>query len=109
MEPKEYEEPIYTGVNVEAAAKEVANIDGRSDDRSSLGWEEIRNRFGYHKPTEENRHDHIALRRDYRSFAEMLDQVLPPGRAKACALTALEEASMWSHKAIAELAPVIDE
>lgn len=73
----------------------------------SLGTDEIESRFGYHRPTPENASMHIDLRLRFRRFAEDLDAMVPQGRAKALALTKLQEASMWSHFAIAELAPVV--
>lgn len=79
----------------------------------SLGPEEIESRFGFHKATIEGDNAtqpvHTELRKSYREFAEYLDQVLPSGRAKSVALTELETASMWSHKAVAEQAPLVDE
>ena len=78
-----------------------------------VGPEEIEHRFGFHKATIEGDNatlpKHRDLRLEFRKFAEMLDEVLPQGRAKSVAFTELENASMWSHKAIAETAPVIRE
>lgn len=80
---------------------------------STLGRDEIEHRFGYHKATIENPEAtlprHRTLRLKYREFAEFLDEILPPGRAKSVAFTELENASMWSHKAVAELAPALEE
>lgn len=78
-----------------------------------FGPDEIENRFGFHKATIEGDNATLPRHRDvrlaFRRFAEFLDEVLPPGRAKAVAFTELETASMWCHKAIAEDAPVIVE
>ena len=75
--------------------------------------DEIEKRFGHHKATIEGPGStapkHADLREHYTAFANMLADRLPEGRAKSLALTALEEASMWSHKAIAETAPVVTE
>lgn len=75
-----------------------------------LGLEEIRNRFGFHKGTVEGPNAtaprHADLRAQFVAFAAMLDEVLPDGRAKDLALTELENASMWGHKAVAEQAPL---
>lgn len=75
--------------------------------------EEIEHRFGFHKATIEGPSATLPKHRDvrilYREFAEKLDAILPDGRAKSVAFTNLEDASMWSHKAIAELAPAIEE
>ena len=79
----------------------------------SLGPEEIENRFGFHKATIEGQNATLPVHRDvrilFREFAEKLDELLVPGRAKSVAFTELENASMWSHKAIAENAPVVRE
>lgn len=78
-----------------------------------IGKEEIEHRFGFHKATVEGENATLPKHRDtrlkFREFAEWLDEVLPEGRAKAVAFTELENASMWSHKAIAETAPVVRE
>ncbi len=75
--------------------------------------EEIEHRFGFHKATIEGPEATLPRHRDvrilFREFAEKLDAYLPEGRAKSVAFTNLEDASMWSHKAIAELAPVVRE
>ena len=84
-----------------------------SPSRVSLGAEEIEHRFGFHKATIEGANATLPLHRDvrilFRRFAEELDALLVPGRAKSLAFTHLEDASMWSHKAIAETAPVVSE
>lgn len=81
--------------------------------QQSIGSEEIEHRFGFHKATVEGPDAtlprHVLVRKLYRAFAEQLDEILPAGRAKSVAFTELENASMWSHKAIAELAPAIEE
>lgn len=78
-----------------------------------IGREEIEHRFGFHKATVEGPEATLPKHRDvrlkFREFAEFLDEVLPKGRAKSVAFTELENASMWSHKAIAETAPVVRE
>ena len=82
-------------------------------DRTSVGATEIENRFGFHKATIEGDNATLPVHRDvrilFREFAEKLDALLVPGRAKSVAFTELENASMWSHKAIAEQAPVVPE
>lgn len=78
-----------------------------------LGPQEIEHRFGFHKATVEGDNatlpKHRDMRLNFRSFAELLDELLPDGREKSLAFTALQEASMWTHCAIAMQAPVIDE
>lgn len=79
----------------------------------SIGVVEIEHRFGFHKATVDGANATLPMHREvrlaFREFAEELDRVLPPGRAKSVAFTELENASMWAHKAIAETAPVIVE
>lgn len=79
----------------------------------SVGAAEIEERFGFHKATIEGENATLPLHHDvrlaFRDFAEFLDGVLPAGRAKSVAFTELENASMWSHKAIAGTAPVVTE
>lgn len=78
-----------------------------------LGDDEIENRFGFHKGTIEGPNAtaprHADLRESFKSFATMLDDHVPDGRAKSVMFTELENASMWAHKAIAETAPVVKE
>ena len=76
----------------------------------SLGPDEINHRFGFHKATIEGDNAtlpiHAQTRINFRIFAETMDKMLPPGRAKSVFFTELENASMWAHKAIAEQAPL---
>lgn len=78
-----------------------------------IGRDEIENRFGFHKATVEGNNAtlprHTLLRKLFKEFAGRLDEILEDGRAKSVAFTNLEDASMWSHKAIAEDAPLIPE
>jgi hypothetical protein len=78
-----------------------------------LGAEEIEHRFGFHKATIEGDNATLPKHRDtrieYRKFAEFLDNLLPDSREKYLAFNALQEASMWTHCAIAMEAPVIQE
>jgi hypothetical protein len=79
----------------------------------SIGAEEIDHRFGFHKATIEGENatlpQHREVRLRFREFAAFLDEVMVPGRAKSVAFTNLEDVSMWTHKAIAETAPVVQE
>jgi hypothetical protein len=78
-----------------------------------LGKDEINNRFGFHKATiegpEATQPKHAELREMFRNFADYLDETLGDSREKSLALTQLEMAAMWSHKAIAKNAPLISE
>ena len=78
---------------------------------------EINNRFGFHRATIEGpgatAPKHAELRQLFMAFVSRLDSMLPDvggeERLKKLALDRLEEASMWSHKAIAQEAPLLDE
>lgn len=78
-----------------------------------IGQHEIEHRFGFHKATVEGDNatlpKHRDLRLAYKEFASVLDETLPDGREKALVFTALQEASMWSHCAIAMGAPTVAE
>jgi hypothetical protein len=63
--------------------------------------EEIVRRFTYHRPEDQKVQDHNNIRLNFRTFAEGLNTVLPEGREKSLAFTALEESSFWAHAAIA--------
>jgi hypothetical protein len=43
-----------------------------------------------------------ALNEAYRKFAHMLDEVLPDGREKSCALTELQSSKFWANEANAK-------
>lgn len=81
--------------------------------QQSIGPVDIEHRFGFHKATIEGPNATLPKHRDtrllFREFAERLDEILPAGRAKSVAFTELENASMWAHKSIAELAPAVRE
>lgn len=78
-----------------------------------IGRDEIEHRFGFHRATVEGDNATLPRHRDtrtaFKQFAAMLDEVLPDSREKSLAFTALQEASMWSHCAIAMDAPLVEE
>lgn len=82
-------------------------------DNTSLGRDEIEQRFGFHKATVEGPEATVPVHRDMRRlFVELgvqLDALIPAGRNKSAAFTQLQTASMWMHWAVAEQAPVVDE
>lgn len=79
------------------------------EDRSSIGEEALRARFGYHKAIDLTAPMHQAVCQIFYDGALILDKMLPNGRAKFQAIVELELASMWANKAIAEMAPVVEE
>lgn len=80
---------------------------------NGLSSQEIESRFGFHKATIEGSGatapKHSTLRRLFVDFAEQLTLQVEYGREAALAMTALEEASMWAHKAIAKTDPIVQE
>jgi hypothetical protein len=64
--------------------------------------QELVRRHSYHPPLYESvarLHESIRLRT--LEIALYLNRVLPEGREKSCALTAVQEAMMWSNAAVA--------
>lgn len=76
----------------------------------ALTQHEIEERFGFHKATiegaEATKPKHAILRERFKEFAQLLDDICPDSRQLSIALTELESASMWAHKAIAQQAPL---
>ena len=72
-----------------------------------IGEYEINNRFGLHPGGPKSIPRHNQCRVEFIAMANFLDNLLPDGRAKSLAFTALQEASMWSNFAIAELVPFV--
>lgn len=72
----------------------------------TLGSDEIEDRFGYHRATTDTAQTHAQVRIGFQSHAIALDELLPDGREKALAMTALQEAMMWANAAIARQDPV---
>lgn len=69
--------------------------------------EEIDRRFGYHRATDETIEKHRHIRAMFIEVANSLNANLPEGREKSLALTALQEAAMWSNASVAcNLAPL---
>lgn len=82
-------------------------------DYTSFGKDEIEHRFGTHAAAIEGdgvtKQDHADLRALYKNFANHLDRILPVGREKSLAMTQLEDASMWAHKALARTNELVKE
>ncbi len=63
--------------------------------------EDLQNRFGYHKANEKTIPMHQSVRGMFLDIAETLNELLPEGREKSLAFTALQEAAMWSNASVA--------
>lgn len=83
---------------VTGAAREPG---GTGADPRDITQAEIERRFTYHRPEGQKINDHDDARLLFKEFAHRLREFLPPGREKSLVFTALEEASMWAHAAIA--------
>lgn len=67
----------------------------------TLGSDELERRLGYHRQGPATAPFFELNRALALSVAEVWDQVLPPGREAALALTALQDALMWANAAVA--------
>lgn len=65
---------------------------------------DIDNRFNHHPPTGKKIADHETWRGGCKALAATLVDLLPEGREKSLAMTALEECLMWGNAAIARAA-----
>lgn len=81
--------------------------------QTAIPSDEVDHRFGFHKATIEGPQSttaiHANLRGNFTEFAHGLNFTLPQSREASLAMTALEEASMWAHKAIAKGDELIEE
>jgi hypothetical protein len=94
------QEPIWPNAPLESTDDVPRLVDS-----GSLTRAEIQSRFGFHKATIEgpnpSRQRHADLREAFQNWAGFLSLNTTKGRETALMFTALEEASMWAHKAIA--------
>lgn len=63
--------------------------------------EQIDNNFRYHAPKEGQPEKYEAIRSTARTFAYLIDELVPNSREKSLAMTKLEEAVMWANAGIA--------
>ena len=98
--------PIWPAATPLPAGVEVTQV----VTETLLSQDDIQHRFGFHKAAIEgpnsSKHVHADLRYSFMQFADYLNNRLGKSRYAALAQTALEEASMWSHKAIAATDPI---
>ncbi len=64
---------------------------------------EINKRFDYHAPSGAKVRCHELTRAKFKEMALVINDLVPDGREKALAFTALEEALMWSNAGIARI------
>jgi hypothetical protein len=56
--------------------------------------------FEYLKPTDEQIDTLTILRANFKRTADLIESVIPEGRYRRLAITALEEAAMWANKGV---------
>lgn len=62
---------------------------------------DLENNFTYHKPNDEQARSYVRLRKLAKELAHLIDELCPPGREAALAMTKLEESVMWANAGIA--------
>jgi hypothetical protein len=62
---------------------------------------ELRNRFTYHAPKDDQAVRYTVIRTEAFALAQLLDEQCPDSREKSLAITHLEEAVMWANASIA--------
>lgn len=67
----------------------------------SITHDDLANRFTYHTPHGDQAERYEDIRARAFGFAELIVETTPSSREQSIALTALEEAVMWSNAAIA--------
>ena len=63
--------------------------------------EDIKNRFTYHAPKQDQISRYGEIRANAKIFAELIDKDCPDSREKSLALTKLDEVVMWANASIA--------
>jgi len=62
---------------------------------------ELKNRFTYHAPKDQQPEMYEKLRAKGLDLAKMMARFCPEGRERSLAITKLEEAIMWANASIA--------
>lgn len=73
------------------------------------GVDDVEKRFGLHAQGDQTDRLHQELRFLFKQMGDTLDTLLPTGRAKSVAMTELQATSLWSHQAVEEQLPLIQE
>jgi hypothetical protein len=63
--------------------------------------DEIKDKFNYHSPSPAGALRHASLSAAFVELAELVEKVVPDGREKALAFTALEQAKFWASAGVA--------
>ena len=64
-------------------------------------FDDLNNRFTYHKPDTEKVLKHERVRAACLELAILIDQLVPEGREKSLAFTKLEETGFWANAGLA--------
>lgn len=68
----------------------------------ALGNHDLKNRFSYHSPPNQERADkHEEIRGILLSAAQDIDELVPDGREKSSAISNLELAMFWANAGLA--------
>ena len=67
----------------------------------SVGLDELRTRFTYHRPKGDQPARYHAIREEALVLAEIIVKNTPESREQSLALTQLEQAVMWANAGIA--------
>ena len=62
---------------------------------------EIKNRFTYHAPDNDQIERYDSIREHAKDFAYLLEEFCPESRERSLAMTKLEECVMWANASIA--------
>lgn len=63
--------------------------------------DDLERRFRYHKPNDQTVETIASYREQFLALARSINKLVPEGREKSLAITALEEAQMWTNAALA--------
>lgn len=63
--------------------------------------DEVAHRFRFHPATATTGPVHVAVRQEFEQLADKLLTLVPRGRARSLALTALEEGMHWANAGVA--------
>lgn len=62
---------------------------------------DLKNRFTYHAPKDNQPDRYVTIRDMARELAEQINELCPDSREKSLAVTHIEEAVFWANAAIA--------
>ena len=62
---------------------------------------DLKNRFTYHPPKDDQAARYEKLRFNGKNLADMINELAPDSREKSLAITYLEQAVMWANASIA--------